>query len=70
METILTKRPIGMDFDSYKNKMVNQKKSIKEYLKRGTLVYKAIELTVVNGIVLGKKTYPPFVGNTKTLKAI
>lgn len=65
---IITKRPEGMDFDTYKNYRMVQKIAIKEYLK-GTLYYKASEIFYApedKNKLFGIKTkYKPFKGNAK-----
>ena len=67
---ILTSRPSKIDYETYKETRRLQNKQIKGYLRRGALVYKAVELIVKDHIVVGRKTFPPFVGSTKTLKAV
>ena len=67
---ILTSRPSNMDYETYKETRRVQNKQIKGYLRRGTLVYKAVELIVKDHIVIGRKSFQPFIGSTKTLKAV
>lgn len=67
---IVTKRPEGMDFETYKDYRKLQKIVIKEYLK-GTLYYKASEIFYApedkNKLFGAKIKYSPFKGKTKDL---
>lgn len=67
---IITKRPEGMSFETYKDYQKLQKIVIKEYLK-GSLYYKAAEIFYApedKNKLFGIKTkFPPFKGNTKDL---
>lgn len=67
---IITKRPEGMSFETYKDYRKLQKIVIKEYLK-GALYYKASEIFYApedKNKLFGIKTkFPPFKGSTKDL---
>ncbi len=64
---IITARPAGMNYDTYRRIRSEQNARLRRYRKYGTLVYLASELHQVGGEVY-KRIYMPFVGNTKALK--
>jgi tRNA G10 N-methylase Trm11 len=70
---LITYRPQGMSYDKYRQELTKQNKQIKNYL-RGRLVYLAAEIyeekTDEGKYRTMKRTFRPFVGSTKYLKAI
>lgn len=71
---VITARPAGMDFETYKELRRTQQRQIKQYLRHGRLIYKAVELYIVragdvevpytkedanNGITM-RRTFPPY----------
>jgi len=69
---ILNERPEGMSFPDYKKHLKSQKAQIKQY-KKGRLVYLAHEIKTFTTMEIDyTKTfkYPPFVGDTHSLKFI
>lgn len=71
---ILTARPEGMPYEKYRELRATQNRQIKQYLKRGRLIYKAAEIYIVkgdntelpytqenanNGVTM-RRTWPPY----------
>ena len=55
---IITKRPENMGYEEYREVLKEQKRELKNR-KRGIIEYLAVQLSVVGGIVVGRKTAMP-----------
>lgn len=71
---IITARPEGMSYEKYREIRATQNRQIKQYLRHGRLIYKAVELYILGageteyaytkeneskGVVM-KRTFPPY----------
>lgn len=67
------KRPSRMPQGKFKQLRASQNRRLKNYLNRGTLLYKAVEILKIpvdpadpkSRTIDRRKTYPPFVGNVR-----
>lgn len=60
MTEILTARPVGMDYATYRTERKNQQRQIKRRLKHGVLAYLAVQV-ITDPItkIRSVRTYPP-----------